>query len=190
MPCTVLFVDDDVNLLAAMERTLRRENYRVRCATSADEALKIMAENPAELVVSDQDMPGMKGTELLARIRGAYPETVCFVLTGKATLGVAVDAINRGAVARFFTKPCDPTELALGIRQALRERELAVQARRLFRKVQEQNAMLEAIERQHPGLTHVERDAEGAILLEDAPADHEEFMRRIYELLEEPPPTM
>ncbi|MBE7557953.1 response regulator [bacterium] len=190
MPPTVLFVDDDANLLSGMMRTLRKENFAVKCARSAGEALQIMAETEIALVVSDQDMPGMKGTDLLMRVRRFYPDTVCFILTGKATLDTAIAAINQGQVQRFFVKPCDPADLTVAIRHALQQRELSIQARKLFKRVQEQGRVLEEIEKLHPGLTRVERDADGAILLDEPPADHDEFMRRIYELLGEPPPTL
>ncbi len=189
MPHTVLFVDDDPHLLSSMQRNLHKENYAIKVARSAAEALQIMAEREIALVVSDQDMPGMKGTDLLSRVRRLHPDTVCYILTGKATVETAIAAINQGQVQRFFVKPCDPVDLAVSIRHALQQRELSIQARKLYKKVQQQGVVLEQIEKQHPGLTQVKRDADGAIVLDEPPADHDEFMRRIYELLGEPPPT-
>jgi len=183
MPPIVLLVDDDPNLLSSLHRSLRKEPYDIRCATSAEEAIRILEERPVDVVVSDQDMPGIKGTELLALIHQRYPDTIRFMLTGKATLEVAVQAINEGAISRFFVKPCNVVDLALTIQQALQHRDLTILARRLLRRVQNQSAILRKIEHENPALLQVNRDAQGAILLEDPPEDFEAFMKKIHETL-------
>jgi len=128
MTAKVLLVDDEPNLLSALRRSLRREPYEILSAASGEEALSILASTEVDVVVSDQNMPGMSGTELLTRIHETYPETVRFMLTGKATLEVAVEAINNGAISRFFTKPCNDVDLAITIRQALEHKRLTEKA--------------------------------------------------------------
>lgn len=185
MTHAVLLVDDDPNALAALGRALRKEDYQLVVAGSPSEALDILAQRRIDLIVSDEQMPGGSGSELLARVRREWPETVRFILTGRATLDTALRSINDGAVSRFLVKPCDPEELRLSIREALRQRDLEVQARRLYRKVKRQEEMLSRID---PALCRVERDADGAIVLDDPPNDHDDFMRKVYELLGEQVP--
>ena len=179
----VLLVDDEPNLLAAVRRGLRDEPYEVLCATSAREAMGILAAEEVDLVISDQQMPGMTGTEFLAWVHREHPDKACFILTGQATLEVAVEAINRGAISRFFLKPCNVVDLASSIRQAIQQRELMVEAGRLLRKVEGQADLLEQIERDNPGITKVQRDSQGVIVLEDPPDDHGTLISRIRETL-------
>lgn len=121
---TVLLLDDEPNVLSGLRRALRKEPYDLICASSAHEALALLHSRPVDVVISDQDMPGMTGTAFLAKVRDKFPDTTRFMLTGKATLEVALQAINDDAVSRFLVKPCDPQLLARSIRQALRQKEL------------------------------------------------------------------
>jgi DNA-binding NtrC family response regulator len=166
---TVLLVDDDHNLLDALRRTLHHEPYTIRVADGPLAALRILDEGPVDLVVSDEEMPVMRGTEFLATLQAHHPDTVRIILTGRADLATAIRAINIGAVYRFFTKPCNPQELAIAIRQGLLQRALLQQSRRLLHTVRRQRAATE--EAAVPGLLRVERDASGAVVLDDAPID-------------------
>jgi two-component system, probable response regulator PhcQ len=184
MSHTVLLVDDDVNLLAALQRALRREPYDVLGADGPERAFAVLASRPIAVVVSDESMPGMSGTEFLAGVHTAYPDTIRIVLTGHASLEVAIRSINQGAVYRFLTKPCHPTELAFAIRQGLQQRELLVQSRRLLRAVRRQAAMMDDLEREARGITHVVRDDSGAIVLAEGAADIETVLKEMQEELD------
>lgn len=118
----VLFVDDDLGVLQALVRRLRKEPYELRTATSAEEAPGAFGRGPVDLVVCGWHMPGMTGTEFLAKVAAEYPNCVRILLTGEASLPVAVGAINNGEVYRFLTKPFDANALAGVIREALRDR--------------------------------------------------------------------
>lgn len=102
MTHTILLVDDDPNVLAGLSRALRSQHYEIICANSAEEALKMLCSLSVDVIVSDEQMPGMSGTALLRKARSLYPDTMRFILTGKATLPVAVQAINEGGISRFF----------------------------------------------------------------------------------------
>lgn len=106
---TILFVDDDINVVSALQRSLYK-TYRVELALDANDALAAIAETPYALVVSDLQMPGMNGIELLTRIKDLSPETVRILLTGQPELEAAIDAVNQGSIFRFLRKPC-PLEL-------------------------------------------------------------------------------
>ncbi len=126
----VLLVDDDPKLLMGLRRALRGEPFDVRLAVGAYEALSHMkAWGGVDVLITDQHMPGMTGTALLAAVRERYPDTARFMLTGSPSLAVAVDAINSGSIHRFFVKPCDPRELAAAARAALHDRMIAAAAR-------------------------------------------------------------
>ncbi len=176
----ILLVDDEPNILMALQRALRKEPYRIFTALSGNEALSIFEKTLIDAVVSDQDMPGMSGTELLRQIHNSYPDTVCFMLTGKATLEVAIQAINEGAINRFFTKPCNNVDLAVTIRSALQQKDLMTEARRLLREFKQQSGLLEAIEEEYPGITQVKLDSSGAIVVDDdIPEDYEQLMEEL-----------
>lgn len=119
MENAVLIVDDDLNLLDAMKRRLRKESYTLHTADSAEAALRLLNETPIDIIVSDQQMPGMDGTTFLAKVRKMLPDTVRIMLTGNATMDVAIEAINNGSISRFLTKPCDMQELRATISEAL-----------------------------------------------------------------------
>jgi DNA-binding NtrC family response regulator len=175
----VLLVDDEPLLLAAMQRALRREPITFLTATSASEALSVLAKESVDAVVSDQDMPGMGGVELLSRVSKLHPMTVRFMLTGKATLDLAIEAINKGAIHRFLTKPMEPALLVKSLTDALAQKTLMEQAWKLVHRTREQAALLHTLENQQPGITHIERDTSGAIVLEEPPQSLEELLAEV-----------
>jgi putative nucleotidyltransferase with HDIG domain len=144
---TVLFVDDEVNILKAVQRLLRHEPWRVLTASRPREALEILAAEPAQVVVTDQRMPEMSGVDLLSLVRERHPEIVRMMLTGYTEINVAVDAINRGAIYRLITKPWNDEELKATIRQALEQHELKREIKRLNQVTREQNFKLQDMNR-------------------------------------------
>jgi EAL domain-containing protein (putative c-di-GMP-specific phosphodiesterase class I)/ActR/RegA family two-component response regulator len=118
---TMLYVDDEVNLLAAIRRAMRQSGYRVLVASSAREAFEILATTEVGVIVCDQRMRGMSGTEFLARVKQMYPLAVRMVLSGYTDLQSVTDAVNRGAIFKFLTKPWIDTELDEAVREAFAE---------------------------------------------------------------------
>lgn len=167
---TVLFVDDEPSLLQGIRDALRKEPYDIFIASSASEGIEILGTRRIDVVVSDERMPGMCGSKFLGHVCHDYPETIRIMLTGQASLDSAIRAINQGEVYRFLTKPCSPMELAQTIRGALLLINLARESSRLLARVREQRQLLEEfeheLERDHPGITRVERREGGHILLE------------------------
>jgi len=161
----VLFVDDEPHVTDSLKRSLRKEPYEVLSANSASEALKMLAREPVDVVVSDEKMPGMQGSEFLAQVCNLYPETVRIILTGHGSMEAAIRAINEGEIYRFLTKPCNEVDLAITIRQALQLKDLKVISQRLLERNKKQSAILRELEKKHPGITKVERDSKGAIIL-------------------------
>jgi PAS domain S-box-containing protein/diguanylate cyclase (GGDEF)-like protein len=118
---TMLYVDDEVNLLAAIRRAMRQSGYRVLVAGSAREAFEILATTEVGVIVCDQRMRGMSGTEFLARVKQIYPNAVRMVLSGYTDLQSVTDAVNRGAIFKFLTKPWNDEELDEAVREAFVE---------------------------------------------------------------------
>lgn len=119
MPATVLLVDDDPHLLSGLLRVLRNQPYRIFTARSGEEAKQIFMKQAVDVIVADEQMPGISGSELLAWVADFFPEATRIVLTGHASVDAVIRAINRGHVWRYFTKPCNDVELALAIAEAL-----------------------------------------------------------------------
>jgi diguanylate cyclase (GGDEF)-like protein/PAS domain S-box-containing protein len=115
---TLLIVDDDVNVLAALHRLFRRDGYQILTAASPIEAFELLALHSVQVVVCDQRMPVMSGTEFLSKVKEMYPETIRIILSGYTGLEAVLDSINRGAIYRFYTKPWDDTQLRDNIRLA------------------------------------------------------------------------
>lgn len=142
---TVLAVDDEPNILAALRRLFRTTGWRVLTAGHADEALKLLATEPINAVLSDMHMPGMDGVQLLERVAQGWPDAARLLLTGQADLGSTIDAINRGRLHRYITKPWNDDELVLTLRQVAERQQLEADKHVLERLTQQQNDELKAL---------------------------------------------
>lgn len=142
---TVLCVDDEHNVLQSLKRLLRREKYHIKTADSGEAALQILEHHEVHLVISDQRMPGMNGTELLSRIKDLYPGILRIMLTGYTDVDSITDSINKGHIYKFFLKPWNDHNLKLEIRQALEQYELIKANKRLDETVVQQNQQLKEI---------------------------------------------
>ncbi|HZZ59047.1 MAG TPA: HD domain-containing phosphohydrolase [Opitutaceae bacterium] len=121
----VLVVDDDELLLEVIAESLRSQ-FAVDLASSGAAALqKIAADGPYAVVVSDRSMPKMNGVELLEQVRNLAPDTVRIMLTGDKEQQAAVEAINRGQVYYFLTKPCLPEQLVEAVEAGVNRHRLA-----------------------------------------------------------------
>lgn len=115
---TLLVVDDEPAVLTAIERLLNSESYRVLSAGSGAQALELLAGQPVQVILSDQRMPGMSGTQLMGQIKALYPYTVRIVFTGYIDLNAVVDAVNTGALYKILFKPWDGEQLINQLRDA------------------------------------------------------------------------
>lgn len=114
---TVLYVDDEPGNLSGFKSTFRRE-FTVLIASSGAEALELLAEHDVHVVISDQRMPGMEGADLLAIVKERHPEAVRMLMTAYADVQAVIDAVNKGNIFGYATKPYDPADLKLRIEQA------------------------------------------------------------------------
>lgn len=167
MNSTILLVDDEANVLAALRRALYEEPYDILTAESGEEGLKLLLTQRVKVVISDERMPGMNGASFLAAVREKYPETVRFMLTGHASLESAMQAVNCGEIYRFFTKPWQDAELTLSIAAAIEKFDLEEENRRLLRTIKKQAVDIKILERQFPGISKLDKDKSGHFVLPD-----------------------
>lgn len=119
----ILLVDDEPRVIEGLKLSLRKQDYLVLSATSGEEALTLLEKEPEfDVIISDERMLGMRGTELLKICYQKWPNTARIVLTGQADTDSAVRAINESRVFRFLKKPCSPNDLLNSIQDAIAER--------------------------------------------------------------------
>ena len=118
---TLLLLDDEPSVLSSLVRLLRRDGYRILAAHTAEEAFELLATHSIEVVISDQRMPLMSGTEFLARVSKLHPDTVRMMLSGFSDLKTVTESVNRGAIYKFLSKPWDDAALRETIREAFRK---------------------------------------------------------------------
>jgi two-component system, probable response regulator PhcQ len=164
---TILFVDDETNVLNAIRRTLRKEPYQLFLADGASEAFEVLEENDVDLVVSDHLMPLMDGLTFLGKVKDLYPQVVRVILTGHADLQMALKAINEGEVFRFLTKPWLDLELKMTLKHIFAYIDLRRENQLLLDTVNKQQSFIDKMEEDNPGIFEVNRDASGAIVIDE-----------------------
>jgi response regulator RpfG family c-di-GMP phosphodiesterase len=132
MATRILLVDDEENILHGYHRVLRQV-FDLDVALGGPQALQALEQHgPYAVIVADMRMPGMSGLELLAQASFRFPDTTRIMLTGNSDQKTATDAVNRGQVFRFLTKPCPTEELELAIRAGLRQHQLLIVEKELL----------------------------------------------------------
>ncbi|HET9655121.1 MAG TPA: HDOD domain-containing protein [Kineosporiaceae bacterium] len=124
MTRSIIFVDDEENLLSGLRRLLRhkRDQWDMRFASSGEQALQMLAEQPADVIVSDMKMPRMDGAQLLGEVRRLHPRTARMILSGHADRMSIISAV--GPTQQFLAKPCDTEVLIDSIDRVLAIRDL------------------------------------------------------------------
>ena len=130
---TLLLVDDEALLLAALKRELHGMGYVLLTASSGKEALGILAESDVQVILSDYSMPGMSGVELLAEARRLYPDSVRMVLSGYADIEAIIDSINLGYIYKFISKPWNREQLRKIVAEAFAHYDLLRQGAQFSR---------------------------------------------------------
>ncbi len=120
----VLFVDDEPEVIEGLRDALGGQPYELLSALSGVDALAKLAAGPVDILVTDERMPDMRGSDLVIQVNLLYPEVVKIILTGRADLDAAIRSINQGQIFRLLRKPCDPEALGAVLREAFRHRVL------------------------------------------------------------------
>jgi hypothetical protein len=139
---TILFVDDEANILRSLARLFRGRDYKILTADGGEAGLQTMATESVDLVVSDMRMPNMDGVQFLSKVAARYPDTQRILLTGYADIGATVGAINEGGISRYVSKPWMDDELLGAVENAIRLRELEREKYELEKLISQQNKEL------------------------------------------------
>ena len=146
-------MDDDPAIPHGLMRALHDAPYRFIAATSATEALEVLRHESVDVVVSDEQMPEISGSEFLSYVRRLYPSVIRIILTGHTSVQSALKAINDGWIYQYLHKPCDPMDLVAVIHNALvlRSFMLADEGPHLLMPADDQEKLLEELARRIAG---------------------------------------
>lgn len=178
MTARIMLVDDEANVLSALERLLRSE-LRIEgrrivydTYTSPEAALAAAGEEAYELVLSDFRMPGMDGVEMLRQLRDLQPDMARVIMSGSRDFDFLLRAINQAGVSRVILKPWFNAELIATLTQGLEHRRLLLENRRLADEVRVQRGLvsrheaeLRRLEERWPGITRVQTSPDGGVYL-------------------------
>ena len=141
----ILLVDDEPNVLSALRRVFRQENYDVVTCQQPREALELLKREPFNVIISDFMMPGMDGGELLRQARQIEPDLIRIMLTGHADVNAVVGAVKTGAVYKFILKPWNDEDLRVTVALALERQELNRSNRTLARDNERKSREIEQL---------------------------------------------
>lgn len=144
-PETLLFIDDEANILAALKRLFRPLGYTILTAESGEAALALLEKESVDLVISDMRMPHMSGAEVLEKLRHNWPDVVRILLTGYSDINTTIAAINRGEIYRYIAKPWDDNDIVLVVRDALERKRLLAEKQQLEALTSRQNDELKVL---------------------------------------------
>lgn len=141
----ILCVDDEPNILSSLRRLFRPRGFQILVADSGKAGLAVLEAEPVDLVISDMRMPEMDGAQFLEQVRQKWPDTVRLLLTGHSDVAAIIDAINRGEIYRYITKPWDDNDIVLIVRQALERKAMELETKRLEALTAKQNQELKEL---------------------------------------------
>jgi len=142
---SLLFVDDEQNILSSLRRLFRSQGYRIFMVTSGAEGLQILSSESIDLVISDMRMPEMDGAEFLEQVAKKWPDTIRILLTGFADLDSTIAAINKGSIYQYISKPWEDSDLKLSVQHALEHKLLEQERNSLLALTQKQNDELKGL---------------------------------------------
>ncbi len=175
-PYRILFVDDEPNVLRAMRRIFRRENYTLWTAPTGEDAVDLLkTEGAAHVVISDFRMPGMDGAALLRHVKETYPETIRIMLTGHADVNAIMGAVNDGAVYKFITKPWNDEDLRLTVGLALEQYDLRQENRELKIQADAQKKKIRKLSR----FASIQRSQVGRLLVRQRLLDEAQLEKAV-----------
>lgn len=170
----IMIVDDEVNILRALQRLLAAPDVEVETFSQPEEALRRAQVTAFDLFMVDYRMPRMDGLALLHELAQLQQETLRMIISGIADFDMVVKAVNEAGIHRFVPKPWNDEEVKVSVRTALEKHRLEVENRRLADELRRseairkrQEAELDRLERQNPGITKVDWADDGSIPLSE-----------------------
>lgn len=170
----IQLVDDEENILSSLKRLLRKGDWEIDTFSQAEEAIEALRHTTYAVIVSDYQMPTMDGVTYLQFARQRQPDAIRLMLSAHGDRQSMINAINRAEVYRFLSKPWEDYEIQTAIRSAVdlyrvrvENRELVEEIRRQKALVRQRDGELMRLEQENPGITRVNRDSDGSILIDD-----------------------
>lgn len=170
----IQLVDDEPNILSALRRLLKPQGWEVHTYNNVESALAGLVEHDFAVIVSDYQMPTADGVTYLQFAKQRQPDAMRLVLSAYGDRNSMIKAINQAEVYRYLSKPWDDYEVVASIKSAIDLYQLKVENRQLRNQVDTQRALLRAreeellrLEAENPGITRVERDTDGSVLISD-----------------------
>ena len=140
---TILIVDDEEYIINSLKRLFRRDGYRILTALNGEEGYKILCENDVQLIISDQRMSGMNGTEFLEKVKNNFPDVIRTILSGYTDIDSITESINKGHIFKFFLKPWNDNNLRLEVKYCIEQYELIKKNKELSEIIIKKNKDLE-----------------------------------------------
>ncbi len=128
---SILLVDDDSGTIKALQRLFKEEDYRIYTADGGEKGLEIFKNHSLDLVISDQKMPYMNGSEFLEKVQQQHPDTIRILLTGYSNMEATISAINKGKIYQYISKPWDVEDIKIRVKKALDQYDLIQENKRL-----------------------------------------------------------
>ncbi len=170
----ILLIDDEPSILKALKRSLKIPGYELDVFENPEDALAEMEVKKYDLIISDYRMPKMDGVSFLKFSRKFQPQAMRIILSGYADANALMAAINEAEIYRFIAKPWDDMDLQITLKKTLEYADLVEGNRQLLLQVKEQQEIIERqknellrLESESPGITRVNRSADGYIILND-----------------------
>ncbi len=170
----IQLVDDEPNILNALKRLLRPHGWEIHTYNNVEAALTGLMEHRFAVIISDYQMPTADGVTYLQFAKQRQPDAMRLVLSAYGDRNSMIKAINQAEVYRYLSKPWDDYEVVAAIRSAIDIYELKTENQRLLDEVNAQRRMIRAreqellrLEKDNPGITRVQRDADGSVLIGD-----------------------
>lgn len=168
----IQLVDDEPNILSALKRLLRPHGWEIHAYDNVEEALGGLQEHDYAVIISDYQMPTADGVTYLQFAKQRQPDAMRLVLSAHGDRSSMIKAINQAEVYRYLSKPWDDYEVVAAIKAAIDVYELKLENRRLLDRINSQRQIIQAreqellrLEKDNPGITRVQRDADGSVLI-------------------------
>jgi len=162
----ILFVDDEEKVFNSFRREVSFLPIKLFYAKCGEDALKILERENIDLLISDERMPGLKGSDLVSIVRERYPTIVSIIITGYSDFDSIIKAVNSGHVYKYILKPWNKLEMIMTIKNAIdykRDKEMILE---LKKQLMEKDLIISDLEKRFPGIADVKRDKDGSIILD------------------------
>ncbi|MDD5729560.1 MAG: response regulator [Candidatus Omnitrophica bacterium] len=180
---TIFVLDDEQNILNSLSRLLRTDDREIHTAENIQQALeKLKGVGGVDLVISDNRLPDGQGVDFLVKVKQLYPDCIRILFTGYPDLEAAIQAINKGQVYRFITKPWDNEELKMIVKQSLEYFDVLRDNKVLLKIAREQAERLEALQKKYPQVPPAELEKGSIYIIEEQKVSETlaDFMKKYY----------